>query len=651
MPIWRSTTRYTLLPSPGIQPWKQPPNNRRNIYLVLALVTIISTAAVLRLFDFSSSFPSHSVDANLSNSSIVPPEDHSSLDTSPNPNPPILHNDPTDNHSYQENIKDEMSIDEIRAMVATTKGFFSRDYSLGLGWNNVRYIIEASVLQAQLLNRTLVIPSFVYARSCEYELAVCADQAYMVNRGAAIGWSEWSKLPIEQQMGWRIPITEMLNLTQLRRAHPVVLTSDYLRYYGLPESTETSSGWWDRTTYHRAPNPHSRDSESESETKYPSLFVIENSRYDPEGTTRVDKLPEDVKLRGGWILGNQSEAQSGKWQDQPKPKHQQLMESTLPSEKTSLDYEEARAALKVFSSLPLTYDDIKTSTGDKIKHLDINKDEDFEKILNYNGWEVLHTFEGAGGMDFVKHVVVPTKQVASRQSMRGFLDDFAHMDAEVIVLEGETHLYRKPGAMRFTTAAAREDFARVVLHHVVPLDKVYDLARKLDDRISALNGGRQWVSAHMRRGDFVAAGWAWGNTHEAQLDRVKRHLDEGRKILRSERPYTPYSIPGIHPDTSLPHRDPPLDSDRFFIATDERDPEKIRYFLDNGAIVIKELLTYEDRHEFGWGILFTDILGLVEQATLARGTYFYGAAMSSFTGGVFNMRAVLGAELTTGLAD
>lgn len=29
---------------------------------------------------------------------------------------------------------------------------------------------------------------------------VCASYAEMVNRGDAIGWSEWRELPIEQQM-------------------------------------------------------------------------------------------------------------------------------------------------------------------------------------------------------------------------------------------------------------------------------------------------------------------------------------------------------------------------------------------------------------------------------------------------------------------
>lgn len=33
----------------------------------------------------------------------------------------------------------------------------------------MRYIIEAAIGHAAMLNRTLVLPSFIYARSCEYQ--------------------------------------------------------------------------------------------------------------------------------------------------------------------------------------------------------------------------------------------------------------------------------------------------------------------------------------------------------------------------------------------------------------------------------------------------------------------------------------------------
>ncbi|KIM22745.1 hypothetical protein M408DRAFT_281150 [Serendipita vermifera MAFF 305830] len=65
---------------------------------------------------------------------------------------------------------EDKNLDELRAMVAKTKGYYARDWSLGLGWNNMRYIVEAALQHAELLNRTLVLPSFVYARACQFDL-------------------------------------------------------------------------------------------------------------------------------------------------------------------------------------------------------------------------------------------------------------------------------------------------------------------------------------------------------------------------------------------------------------------------------------------------------------------------------------------------
>ena len=86
---------------------------------------------------------------------------------------------------------DALSLKQIRDIVGTTRGFFARYYSLDLGWNNVsihanlirveliksqkkmQYILESSLLEANLLNRTLIIPTYVYARACEYHMYVC----------------------------------------------------------------------------------------------------------------------------------------------------------------------------------------------------------------------------------------------------------------------------------------------------------------------------------------------------------------------------------------------------------------------------------------------------------------------------------------------
>src|SRR5712672_1108697 len=53
-------------------------------------------------------------------------------------------------------------------------------------------------------------------------------------------------------------------------------------------------------------------------------------------------------------------------------------------------------------------------------------------------------FPSSLGMEFAKTVVQPIKHVVPRSTIRGFKDDYYHVDADVVVLAGETHLGRKP---------------------------------------------------------------------------------------------------------------------------------------------------------------------------------------------------------------
>ena len=48
------------------------------------------------------------------------------------------------------------------------------------------------------------------------------------------------------------------------------------------------------------------------------------------------------------------------------------------------------------------------------------------------------------GWDFDKTVIQPIRQVVPRSSIRGFMDDYYHVDADVVLLEGEVHVGRKP---------------------------------------------------------------------------------------------------------------------------------------------------------------------------------------------------------------
>ena len=90
---------------------------------------------------------------------------------------------------------------------------------------------------------------------------------------------------------------------------------------------------------------------------------------------------------------------------------------------------------------------------------------------------------------------------------------------------------------------------------------------------------------------------------------------------------------------------------RYYIATDERHPDNLQYLRDQGAILITDLLTKEDRREYGWPILLTDVLALVEQSIMSRAAYFYAHALSSLAGGAVNLRAGLGMDPRTALLD
>ena len=253
----------------------------------------------------------------------------------------------------------------------------------------MQYILSASLLQANLLNRTLVVPSFVYARACEYHMYVfsfgftspvassqsiverseaCADYAVMVNRGNAVGLDEWRELPIEKQMAFRIPISIMIDLPHLRAHHPVITVSEYLRLHGLDPEGESSSGSWQRELYHTGPNVF-----ESNKTKTPSLFVIKNEWYDPSGSTRVDHIPQAMKERGNWerYSPSQSQETGGYWPSvEPTDVSRRLANGVW-------DWDTAKSVLLSSKLEP---------------EVDLDDDNVMEDILNANGWEVLHTF-------------------------------------------------------------------------------------------------------------------------------------------------------------------------------------------------------------------------------------------------------------------
>jgi hypothetical protein len=198
----------------------------------------------------------------------------------------------------------------------------------------------------------------------------------MVNKGDAIGWEEWRELPYEQQMGFRIPISLMLDLPRLRAQYPIITASEYLRLHGQNPESESSSGFWLRDWYISSPNVF-----ESNKTKTPSQFIIQNHWYDPAGTNRVDYIPQAMKSRGNW--GRYFEPEIGEtagfWPPEEPTDISDLLTTAVPEGRTILDWGAAKGVLRE-SRLGL--------------EVDLNDDDVVEGVLNTHGWEVLHTFDG-----------------------------------------------------------------------------------------------------------------------------------------------------------------------------------------------------------------------------------------------------------------
>ena len=96
--------------------------------------------------------------ANLSDTLYLAP-----MHTSP-PTSPVTPDTSTDgSHALplQSQLPENLSLEQIRDYVAPTRGFFTRDYSLGLGWNNVS---KRDVSFLATLNVSLI--DAVYYRRC-----------------------------------------------------------------------------------------------------------------------------------------------------------------------------------------------------------------------------------------------------------------------------------------------------------------------------------------------------------------------------------------------------------------------------------------------------------------------------------------------------
>ena len=62
-----------------------------------------------------------------------------------------------------------------------------------------------------------------------------------------------------------------------------------------------------------------------------------------------------------------------------------------------------------------------------------------------------------------KTVIRPVKQIAPRSSIRGFKDDYYHVDTDVVLIEGEVHLGTKPVSIAPLSCSRAHIYTRPML--------------------------------------------------------------------------------------------------------------------------------------------------------------------------------------------
>ncbi|KZT62506.1 hypothetical protein CALCODRAFT_425968 [Calocera cornea HHB12733] len=496
-------------------------------------------------------------------------------------------------------------------MVARTKGFYMRDWSLGLGWGQLRFIVQTAILHADLLNRTLVLPTYVYARECEFEEAACSSFAEYLDRDGSLGYGGHTG-----HDGWKVPLGVMLDLPHLRSRHNVLLYSEFYALYSLPPSTENWLGTFNRLSLYGTGL---------------SIHSVPNSHFAPPNVLRVDRL---VKPPTAWVGGTELGEKVRK----------RMLERL--DEGGAMDWDDAKVCCWRTFCLQLA--------GGPI---DTRHDWEIEKALNEAGTEVVYSFKGEIGMDFVKSTVHPTKQVGFSSALRGFVEEFGHVSENVLHMEGEIHVNRKSGGMRFTTQAAMEAYQQTAVWDVRPPMPFIQLAAKLDQKMREKNDGRLWMGGHMRRRDMILLGWVMESSLPDHMIRIRERLKKSLPIVRQVRggaQILPYEVPGVVANRDILEAGPPLEHDKIFLATDALDDSSVRLIHSSNAVLLSDLLTPADRASLGslgQFMMLRDVQAVLEHELLARAVFYYGHAMSAAGGIILEARARAGMDRRLALID
>ena len=214
----------------------------------------------------------------------------------------------------------------------------------------------------------------------------------------------------------------------------------------------------------------------------------------------------------------------------------------------------------------------------------------------------------------VKHPVWNSENAKDREKqLVGFVDKFGHHNAEVLFLDGVPHHIGLTPTF-WSTPEALEASRQVWENGIQYSAHIVRMAEHVRDTLVKASPTNSYVCAHLRRGDFVTAGWL-GDAKNLSLvtSTIRQHLQPGEP---------------------------------FYLATDEGEPEVLQGFRQLGAHLWSDQVDglrafFTGEPEVLRYLPFEDHVGLIEQRICAEARLFLGSKCSSFTGGILNLRRTL----------
>lgn len=147
--MWPTTgIRYTLLlPVPSLdanspRAIKHTLARRGNVLIVLLVFAAVIVVGAALTFDLQFAFPSKRPDVvspEVSPEGLISSSTATAAEYFPDTSLSSYSPSYVPTTSF---FKEHLSMEEIKAMVSQTRGFYTRDYSLGLGWNNACPLIS-----------------------------------------------------------------------------------------------------------------------------------------------------------------------------------------------------------------------------------------------------------------------------------------------------------------------------------------------------------------------------------------------------------------------------------------------------------------------------------------------------------------------------